>query len=112
MTLKSLKVTNNFKVIIKHPKVDIPLMAKNPNSAYYKNLGVSYPNAKDRREADRLGKPVGGDIKIHGLPNQMPFIGKCHRLIDWTAGCMAFTNDEIDELYNAVPIGTPILILP
>lgn len=85
---------------------------KNPNSAYYKNLGVSYPNAADRQEAARLGKPVGGDIKIHGLPNKLPFIGRWHRLMDWTAGCMAVTNDEMEELYQAVPVGTPIEILP
>jgi murein L,D-transpeptidase YafK len=85
---------------------------KNPNSGYYKNLGVSYPNAADRREAAKLGKPVGGDIKIHGLPNKMPFIGRWHRLMDWTAGCMAITNDEMEELYQAVPVGTPIEILP
>jgi murein L,D-transpeptidase YafK len=85
---------------------------RNPNSGYYKNLGVSYPNAADRREAAKLGKPVGGDIKIHGLPNKMPFIGRWHRLMDWTAGCMAVTNDEMEELYKAVPIGTPIEILP
>lgn len=85
---------------------------KNPYSGYHKNLGISYPNASDRREAARLGQPVGGDIKIHGLPNKTPFIGKWHRLMDWTAGCIAVTNKEIDELYKAVPVGTPIEILP
>lgn len=85
---------------------------KNPHSGYYKNLGVSYPNTADRREARQLGKPVGGDIKIHGLPNQLPYIGKWHRLWDWTAGCMALTNDEMEELYQAVPVGTVIEILP
>ncbi len=85
---------------------------KNPHSGYYKNLGISYPNAADRREAKSLGKPVGGDIKIHGLPNKMPIIGRWHRIMDWTAGCMAVTNDEMEELYKAVPLGTPIEILP
>lgn len=96
----------------KTPEGRYTINDKNPNSDYYKNLGVSYPNAADRREAIRLGKPVGGDIKIHGLPNKIPFIGRWHRLIDWTAGCMAVTNDEMEELYQAVPVGTPIEILP
>ncbi|MBX0333005.1 L,D-transpeptidase family protein [Pontibacter sp. HSC-14F20] len=96
----------------KTPEGRYTINGKNPHSAYYKNLGVSYPNAADRREAKRLGKPVGGDIKIHGLPNKMPFIGKWHRLMDWTAGCMAVTNDEMEELYQTVPVGTPIDIKP
>ncbi|WP_237717748.1 murein L,D-transpeptidase family protein [Pontibacter sp. BAB1700] len=96
----------------KTPEGRYTINDKNLNSAYYKNLGVSYPNAANRREAARLGKPVGGDIKIHGLPNKMPFIGRMHRLLDWTAGCMAVTNDEMEELYRAVPVGTPIEIKP
>lgn len=85
---------------------------KNPHSGYHRNLGVSYPNASDRRKAAQLGKPVGGSIKIHGLPNKVPFLGRLHLLYDWTAGCMAVTNEEIEELYNAVAIGTPIEIKP
>jgi murein L,D-transpeptidase YafK len=85
---------------------------KNPNSQYYKSLGVSYPNRADRKEAARLSKPVGGDIKIHGLPGKTSFLGKLHLLYDWTAGCMAVTNTEIEELYQAVPVGTPIQINP
>jgi murein L,D-transpeptidase YafK len=85
---------------------------KNPNSGYHKNLGVSYPNKDDIENAKRLGKPVGGDIKIHGLRNRTGIIGKFHRWTDWTLGCIAVTDEEIDELYNAVKIGTPIEIHP
>jgi murein L,D-transpeptidase YafK len=85
---------------------------KNARSAYHKNLGVSYPNARDRAEAQALGKPVGGDIKIHGLRNGLGWLGKFHRWFDWTMGCVAVTNAEIDELYAAVPLGTPIELLP
>lgn len=85
---------------------------KNPNSAYHKNLGISYPNQADRQQAKVLGKPVGGDIKIHGLRNGMGYIGKSHRLTDWTWGCIALTNEEIDELYHIVKISTPIEIYP
>lgn len=85
---------------------------KNPNSGYYKNLGISYPNKKDIENAKRINKPVGGDIKIHGLRNRMGIIGKFHRWFNWTLGCIAVTNEEIDELYNAIEIGTPIEIKP
>ena len=85
---------------------------KNPNSGFHKNLGVSYPNSNDRREARKLGKPPGGDIKIHGLPNGQGGIGRMHLSMDWTYGCIAVTNEEMDELYAATAVGTPILILP
>jgi murein L,D-transpeptidase YafK len=86
--------------------------AKNLNSGYHKNLGVSYPNAKDIAKARLLGKDSGGDIKIHGIRNNLGFIGKFHRLFDWTNGCMALTNAEVDELYYAVKVGTKIDIRP
>jgi len=85
---------------------------KNPNSGYHKNLGISYPNNEDIEQAKRLGKSAGGDIKIHGLRNKTGIIGKFHRWFDWTLGCMAVTNEEIDELYHSVKIGTPIEIKP
>ena len=85
---------------------------KNPNSGWHKNLGISYPNAKDRKRAKQLGKAAGGDIKIHGLQNKIGFVSKFHRWKDWTLGCIAVTDDEVDELYRAVKIGTPIEIKP
>ncbi|MCE1165343.1 MAG: L,D-transpeptidase family protein [Bacteroidetes bacterium] len=85
---------------------------KNPNSSYHKNLGVSYPNQTDIDCAEKLGKSPGGDIKIHGIRNYMGIIGKFHRLSDWTLGCIAVTNSEIDELFDAVDIGTLIDIYP
>ena len=80
--------------------------SKNPNSRFHLNLGISYPNEEDRLNS----KNPGGDIKIHGLKNGKGFIGKFHRLFDWTDGCIAVTNIEIEELYEAVPIGIPIEI--
>ena len=85
---------------------------KNPNSGYHKNLGVSYPNQKDIEQANKIDKPTGGDIKIHGIRNGIGFIGKFERWFDWTAGCMALTNSDIDELYDHTNIGTPIEIRP
>jgi murein L,D-transpeptidase YafK len=85
---------------------------KNPNSGYHLNLGISYPDSKDIEHANYLGKPPGGAIKIHGLRNEIGVIGKSHRLQDWTAGCIAVTNEEVEELYRCVPIGTEIEIRP
>ncbi|MBS1774484.1 MAG: L,D-transpeptidase family protein [Bacteroidetes bacterium] len=85
---------------------------KNPFSDYHKNLGISYPNAADKANATKLGKSPGGDVKIHGLPKGQGYIGSAHRLKDWTHGCIAITNEEIDELYSHVSVGIPINILP
>ena len=83
---------------------------KNSKSSYHKNLGVSYPNKDDLVKDRQLGKSASGDIKIHGIRNGIGFIGKFHRWFDWTLGCIAVTDREIDELYKAVKIGTSIEI--
>ena len=85
---------------------------RNPHSGYHKNLGVSYQNAADRAYAAEQGKSAGGDIKIHGLPNRMLNMGTLHRLFDWTNGCIAVTNEEMDELYAAVIPNAKIHIQP
>jgi len=88
------------------------IINKNPNSGYHKNLGISYPNKKDREQAKKRGVPPGGDVKIHALKNGRGYIGKFHRWRDWTNGCIAVTNEEMDELYEHVQIGSPIIINP
>lgn len=85
---------------------------KNPNSVAHKNLGISYPNQTDRLFAWRAGKKTGGDIKIHGLLKKYRKLGKLHRFYDWTAGCIAITDEEVDYLYEYTADGTPIRILP
>lgn len=95
----------------KTPEGSYTINARNPNSGYHKNLGVSYPNAADKAFAEKEGKSPGGNIKIHGLRNGNGYIGKFHRLKDWTAGCIAVTNDEVDELYAAVKKDAEIIIL-
>ena len=60
----------------------------------------------------RSGVSPGGDIMIHGLPARQAWVGAAHRDFDWTEGCIAVTNKEIDEIWSAVPVGTPILIKP
>jgi murein L,D-transpeptidase YafK len=82
------------------------------DSAFHRALHISYPNAEDRRRARARGVPPGGAIMIHGLPNGTGAIGKAHRLRDWTEGCIAVTNDEIEEIWRVVPNGTPIIIKP
>lgn len=86
--------------------------ARNPESRYYKSLHISYPDAAHIRAARSRGVPAGGDIMIHGLPPRYAFVGAAHRDYDWTEGCIALTDQEIDELWQEVPDGTPIDIKP
>jgi murein L,D-transpeptidase YafK len=86
--------------------------AKLEHSAYHKALHVSYPNAADRKHAASLGVPPGGAIMIHGLPNGKGWIGARHRLYDWTLGCIAITDEEMDEVWKLVPVGAPVEIRP
>jgi murein L,D-transpeptidase YafK len=88
------------------------LDSRNPNSHFYKAFHISYPNSKDIATANRLGVSAGGDIMLHGLPKEYAWVGKAHTLHDWTDGCIAVTNEEMDELWKLVPVGTPIEIKP
>jgi murein L,D-transpeptidase YafK len=81
-------------------------------SSFHKALKVSYPSAADRSAAAKRGVTPGGDIMIHGIHNGLGFIGRLQRWRDWTAGCIAVTDPEIDEIYRAVPDGTPVEIHP
>ena len=83
-----------------------------PDSDYHLALHISYPNETDRARAALRGVSAGSDIMIHGLRNGAGTIGAAHRLRDWTAGCIAVTDAEIEEIYRAVPDGTPIEIRP
>ncbi len=86
--------------------------ARNPQSQFHRGLHVSYPNADDLARARAMGVDTGGDIMIHGLPNGQGQLGLKHRAYDWTSGCVAVTNEEIEELWDSVPLGTPVRILP
>jgi murein L,D-transpeptidase YafK len=86
--------------------------SRTAQSHYHKALHVSYPNAEDRKRAAKLGVAPGGAIMIHGLPNGMGSVGAAHRLYDWTLGCIAVTDEEIDEIWDLVPNGTPVEIRP
>lgn len=102
----------NFEGDQKTPEGIYLINDKNSQSQFYKNLGISYPNEKDIEKSKKTGKSPGGNIKIHGIRNGFGFIGKLHRYVDWTSGCIAVTNNEIDELYSSVLIGAKIEIIP
>ena len=86
--------------------------ARNSASKFHRALHVSYPNGEDRRRAAAAHCSPGGDIMIHGLPNGYGRIGAAHRLHDWTDGCIAVTDEEIEEIWRLVPNGTPVEIRP
>ena len=83
--------------------------ARNPASAYHLSLHISYPNTADRAFAQARGRSPGGEIFIHGQPNWLP-AGRLPG--DWTDGCIAVSNDEMDEIFRRVRIGTAIVIKP
>lgn len=88
------------------------IAGRNARSAFHRSLRISYPNVEDRARARKLGVSPGGDIMIHGLPNGRGYVGKAHRLMDWTDGCIAVTNEEIEEIWALVPNGTAVQINP
>jgi len=82
------------------------------DSKFHRALHISYPNAADYQQASLKGVSPGGDIMIHGLPGETTLIKRIHELFDWTRGCIALTNPEIDEIAQLVRPGTPIMIYP
>jgi len=85
---------------------------RNPKSSFHLSLHISYPNADDVASAKAKGVSPGSLIMIHGLRNGLGLLGKLHRLFDWTGGCIAVTNPEIEEICCAVKDGTPVEIRP
>ena len=97
---------------LRTPEGRFRIEARNPESRYHRALRISYPDAAHRARARALGVSPGGDIMIHGLPARQAWVGPAHRELDWTEGCIAVTNQEIEEIWSAVPVGTPIHIKP
>ena len=85
---------------------------RNLHSNFHLALHISYPSAEDTAHAAARGLPAGYDIMIHGLPNGRGWLGAFHRRKDWTAGCIALTDEEIEELWRVTPDESPIEILP
>jgi murein L,D-transpeptidase YafK len=96
------------------PEGDYTLDWRNPNSRFYKSIHVSYPNDRDVRFARFMGESPGGMIMIHGQPNHIRSdrIRAEYQRRDWTDGCIAVQNHEMDEIWRTVRNGTPIKILP
>ncbi|HEY9245396.1 MAG TPA: L,D-transpeptidase family protein [Candidatus Methanoperedens sp.] len=86
--------------------------SRNKDSRYHRSLHISYPNEKDKKRARELGVSPGGDIMIHGIKNGFSWTGDFHADVDWTKGCIAVTDEEIEEIYKLVPNGTAVEIRP
>lgn len=97
----------NFEGDGKTPEGHYTIDRRNPNSQFHLSIGINYPNPDDREFAKAAGKKPGGDIFIHGRPPQYRKGGR-----DWTAGCIAVTNRQIEEIYSMVRNGTQISIYP
>lgn len=85
---------------------------RNPRSSFHLALHVSYPSPADVASARQRGVDPGGLIMVHGLRNGLGWLGRLHRFVDWTDGCVAVTDSEIEEIYRVVPNQTPIIIEP
>jgi len=96
----------------KTPEGTYIIDSKNRNSGYHLSLHISYPNEKDIMRAKELGVSPGGDIMIHGIKNGFSLVGASHAEVDWTKGCIAVTNQEMEEIYKLVPNGTIVEIRP
>lgn len=96
----------------KTPEGEYILDQKNAHSQFHLSLHVSYPNAADRLRAQKAGRDPGGAIMIHGVPKGYEWLGAQQSRVDWTEGCIAVSDPEIEEIWRLVPLGTPIEIKP
>jgi murein L,D-transpeptidase YafK len=96
----------------KTPEGEYVIDEKVPNSRFHRALHISYPSVADRERARKLGVSPGGDVEIHGLEAKYAWLGQLHRQTDWTDGCIAVTDEEIDEIWPMVSVGTRIQIRP
>lgn len=94
------------------PEGDYVIDYRNINSSYHRSLHISYPNRQDREAAKRRGVNPGGMIMIHGLPNGKSWAESLYSGRDWTDGCIAVSNEEIEEIWRLVKDGTPITLVP
>lgn len=96
----------------KTPEGSYILNSRNSKSKFHLSLNISYPNGSDILRAQEFGVSPGGSIMIHGLSDDLKNLGKLHRILDWTNGCIAVTNSEIEEIWQLVPDGIPVEIKP
>ncbi len=95
----------------KTPEGKYTIDYRNPESSYHLSLHISYPQKQDEENAKKKDVSPGGDIFIHGLPNDIASMPRTSKVKDWTAGCIAVNNQEIEEIWQLVKDGTPIEIL-
>jgi murein L,D-transpeptidase YafK len=127
MTLmQGAKVLKIYKVALSHkpvgakeregdhkvPEGEYVVDSKNSHSRFHLALHISYPNAVDREKARKQGVRPGGNIEIHGLDSKYAWVGTLQRQVDWTDGCIAVTNPEIEEIWPMISVGTPVEIRP
>jgi len=96
----------------KTPEGTYVIDSRNKDSRYHLSLHISYPNEKDKKRAKQLGVSPGGDIMIHGIKNGLSWVGDLHTEVDWTKGCIAVTDEEIEEIDRLVPNGAIVEIRP
>lgn len=94
------------------PEGEYRAEALNPESRFYRAIRISYPSAEDRARARAKGHRPGGDIMIHGVPRELLHWGDDQWMFNWTEGCIAVTNKEMDVIWRMVDLGTPIEIKP
>jgi len=96
----------------KTPEGTYIIDSRNRDSGYHLSMHISYPNDKDKMRAKELGVSPGGDIMIHGIKNGLSWVGASHAEVDWTKGCIAVADEEMEEIYKLVPNGTIVEIRP
>jgi murein L,D-transpeptidase YafK len=96
----------------KTPEGTYLISGRNASSKFHRSLRISYPSAADRERAKKARVDPGGDIMIHGLPNGWGWLGSGHLRSDWTDGCIAVTDKEIEEVWELVLNGTTVIIKP
>jgi len=96
----------------KTPEGTYVIDGRNKDSRFHLSLHISYPNERDKNRAKELGVSPGGDIMIHGIKNGLSWVGDAHAEVDWTKGCIAVTDEEIEEISKLAPIGTIVEIRP
>ncbi len=96
----------------KTPEGTYVIDSRNRDSRYHLSLHISYPNERDRKRAKQRGVSPGGDIMIHGIKNGFAWVGDLHTGVDWTKGCIAVTDEEIEEIEKIAPNGTVVEIRP
>jgi murein L,D-transpeptidase YafK len=96
----------------KTPEGTYSIDARNKDSHYHRSLHISYPNERDRKRAEELGVSPGGNIMIHGIKKGFSWVGGAQAEVDWTKGCIAVTDEEIEEIDKLAPNGTIVEIRP